>query len=430
MKDTAHRPSRGRLPTYLESLSHRDFRTLWIASSSAGAAAWALIVARGWLIYSVTDSSLWVGVVTFAAMVPRVLVTPLTGYLSDRFDRRTVVAAMFAINTAHNLVLGVLVMTGSIEVWTLVALAFVNGSARAAMMPASQALIPNLVPRRLLLNAIAMNQAAGHGSRLLGPAAIAPLLTTVGAEAAFFLCSGFYLVGLLQILRIRTASTGKIDPNKSLAANFTAGLSYVYRTPVLLAIVLLALFHCGLTMSFESLLPALSRQQLGAESGDDFSYMMMAVGAGALASVIVLAGIPSETSKGRLLLNLGVLSGLSPVVLAAASNMPTALAGAALMGATQAGFMTLTHTMIQAIVPDGVRGRVGAIYSVHIGGMMASANLFNGVLADRVNAPLLLGVAGAVFIVVMFITWNMATFRRIYANGLPTEAAPRVAESR
>ncbi len=416
----------GRLPTHLEALSHRDFLTLWTASMSAGAAAWALIIARGWLVWAETESSSWVGVVTFAAMVPRVLVTPLTGYLSDRFDRRVVVAAMFAINMVHNVVLGVLVLADLAPVWVLVLLAFVNGSARAAMMPASQALVPNLVPRRLLLNAIALNQAAGHGSRLVGPAAIAPLLSMVGVEAAFFFCSGLYMVGLVQVLRIRTASTGRMDPGKSLATNFVAGLTYLYRTPALLAIVLLALFHCGLTMSFESLLPVLSSQQLDAE-GAGFSYMMMAVGAGALVSVFLLAGMRNDASKGRLLLNLGVLSGLAPVVLAAAVNMPMALVGAAAMGATQAGFMTLTHTMIQTIVPDGVRGRVGAIYSVHVGGMMAVANLSNGVLADYIDAPLVLGIGGVAFIVAMFVTWNLPVYRRIYTGGLPGQPASQAA---
>ena len=392
---------------------------------SAGAAAWALIIARGWLVWAETESSLWVGLVTFAAMIPRVLVTPFTGYLSDRFDRRVVVAAMFAINMVHNVVLGVLVLADLAPVWVLVLLAFVNGSARAAMMPASQALIPNLVPRRLLLNGIALNQAAGHGSRLLGPAAIAPLLA-IGVEAALFLCAGLYLVGFVQVLRIRTASTGRIDRSKSLASNFVAGLTYLYRTPALLAIVLLALFHCGLTMSFESLLPVLSSQELDAE-GAGFSYMMMAVGAGALVSVFLLAGMRNDAAKGRLLLNLGVLSGLSPVVLAAAVNMPMALVGAAAMGATQAGFMTLTHTMIQAIVPDGVRGRVGAIYSVHVGGMMAAANLSNGVLADYIDAPLVLGVGGVGFIVVMFVTWNMGVFRRIYMGGTLSQPASQAA---
>ena len=99
-------------------------------------------------------------------------------------------------------------------------------------------------------------------------------------------------------------------------------------------------------------------------------------------------------------------------------NMPAALLAAAGMGATQAGFMTLTHTMIQSIVLDEVRGRVGAVYSVHIGGMMATANLFNGALSDLINAQLLLAVGGVAFIAVMFFSWRLVTLRRIYAMGL------------
>ena len=387
---------------------------------AAGAAAWALIVARGWLVFQLSDSSLLVGLVTFTAMIPRVLVAPFSGYLSDRFDRRSVLAAMFGVNLLHNLVLAVLVMSGNVQVWHLVFLSFINGSARAAQMPAAAALIPNLVPQRLLLNAIALSQAAVHGSRLLGPAAIAPLLVTTRVEAAFFVCTGFYAVSLIQTLRIRTASTGSIDRSQGLIGNLMAGLVYVYRTPTLLAIMLLALFHCGLTMSFESLLPVLSRQQLGAE-GAGFSYLMMAVGAGALVAVVAMAGVTNEVTKGRLFLQLGVLSGLTPAILAVSGNIPVALAGAAAMGATQAGFMTLTHTMIQTITPDGVRGRVGGVYSVHIGGMMATANLVNGGLADVIDAPMLLIAGGASFILVMFLSWGRVSLRRIYTVGLRPE---------
>jgi MFS family permease len=404
---------------YLMALAYPDFRTLWTASFSAGAAAWALIVARGWLVYDLSDSSLWVGLVTFAAMVPRVMVTPFSGYLADRFDRRTVLASMFSVNVVHNLVLGLLVLTDNIEIWHLIVLSLVNGSARAAQMPAAGALVPNLVPRHLLLNAIALNQAAMNGSRLVGPAVIAPMLGTVGVGAAFFMCTGFYVVSLVQTLRIRTSSTGSIDTSRGFVSNMMDGLRYVYRTPVLRAVVLMALFHCGLTMSFESLLPVLSRQQLNAE-GAGFSYLMMAVGAGALVATVGVAGIRSEVTKGRLFLNLGVLSGLTPVILGISNGMPMALLSAVGMGAAQAGFMTITHTMIQSVTPDGVRGRVGGVYSVHIGGMMATANLVNGGMADVVNASYLLIGGGLVFIAVMFLSWQRLTMRGIYTRGLQT----------
>lgn len=416
------RTGRGVLPRYLTALSYADFRTLWIANLSSGAAAWALIVARGWLVYEMSESSLWVGLVTFAAMIPRVIVTPIAGYLSDRFDRRTVLSSMFAVNLVHSIFLAGLAFSGTIEIWHLVVLSLVNGSARATQMPAAQALIPNLVPRKLLLNAVALNQATMQGSRLIGPASIVPLLAVTGPEGAFALCTIFYAISLFQSLRVKTASTGEIDKRQSFIRNLSAGAVFVYKTPTMRAIVLLALFHCGLTMSFESLLPVLSRQQLNAE-GAGFSYLMMAVGAGALVSSMFLAGVRSSVTRGRMFLYLGILSGAAPILLAFSTNIPMALAGAAAMGVAQAGFMTLTHTMIQTIAPDWIRGRLGGIYSVHIGGTMALVNLVNGGLADQINAPLLLIVGGVAFIAIMILSRYYYSLRQIYSKGVPMPVA-------
>jgi MFS family permease len=355
-------------------------------------------------------------------MIPRALVTPFSGYLADRFDRRKVLAWMFGLNLLFNLLLAIVVMTGVVTVWLVVVLAFVNGSIRAAQMPAGGALIPNLVPPRLLLNAIALNQATMNGSRLFGPLAIAPLLAMGGVEAAFFLCTGFYAVSLYQVLRIRTSSTGEVDRDRSFVSNMLQGLVYVYRRPVLRAMVIITLFHCGMTMSFESLLPVLSALRLNA-SGAGFSYLMMAVGFGALITILGIAGVTSESTKGKLFLTLGMLSGLAPAMLALSTGMPMALLGAVAMGASQGGFMTLSNTMIQAMTDDSVRGRVGAVYSVHIGGTMALVNLINGGLADHVDAAALLMVAGLGFVAVMLASWQGVTLRRIYTGKLLTAAA-------
>ena len=180
------RPSSG-ISRYVVALTYRDFLTMWTANLASGAAAWALIVARAWVVYEISDSSLLVGLVTFAAMAPRVLVTPVSGYLADRFNRRNVVSSMMTVNMASNLVLGLIVVTDVALVWHIVMLSLINGSAQAAQTTGTQALIPNLVRREHLLNAIAMHQATIRGSRLLGPAAIAPLMVFVGPGAAFFL---------------------------------------------------------------------------------------------------------------------------------------------------------------------------------------------------------------------------------------------------
>lgn len=405
---------------YGTALTHSDFRTLWTANIFAGAAAWALIVSRGWLVFDMSDgatASLWVGVVTFAAMIPRVLVTPFSGYLSDRFDRRIVLRSMFGINLVNNLVLAVLVSTGNIEIWHLVVLSLVNGSARASQMPAAQALIPNLVPRHTLMNAIALNQATMQGSRLLGPAAILPLMLTTGIEGAFFLCAAFYAVSLVQGFRLRTESTGKVDRQRGLASNLAEGFIYCYKTPHLRALIYLTLLHCGLTMSYESLLPILSQQRLGAE-GAGVATLMMAVGAGAMLSSVALAGVRSDLTRGRTLFYMGILSGVAPAILAVSTTMPMALLGAALLGASTAGFMTLIHTMIQSTIPDGLRGRIAGVYSIHVGGTMAILNLANGGLADFTGAPLIFIVGGVIFIIAMAASLKSFSLRKIYTAGL------------
>ena len=152
-----------------------------------------------------------------------------------------------------------------------------------------------------------------------------------------------------------------------------------------------------------------------------------------------LSGVTKEETKGRLFLNLGILSGLAPVVLALSVNMPMAIAAAMLMGASQAGYMTLTHTMIQTVTEDSIRGRVGAVYSVHIGGIMASMNWANGFIADlpvlrlhalgglwdTIPAGTMLTVGGIIFIVTVLVSWWLMTLRSIYKTGLPTALLPK-----
>jgi MFS family permease len=407
---------------YLTSLRYRDYRYLWSANVFAGAAHWALIVSRGWLVFDLSDSSALVGVVTFAAMIPRFLVSPFAGLLADRMDRRTLLAWVFGVNLVHNLVLASLTMLGAIHVWPLVALSLVNGSARATQMPASGSLLPNLVPREHLPNAIALNQATVHGSRLVGPMLIAPLLAMVGPAGAFSLCTVFYGLGLIQVLLIRTASTGVVRSDEGVLENMLVGLYYVYHHSLLLPLILLVVGHCALTMSYESILPVLSSDKLGAD-GVGFSYIMMAVGAGALLGLIALAGMKSERARGRALLLSGILSGFATVALAASPNLPLALLAAAGIGASQASFMAFFATIVQSIVPDAIRGRVTGINNLHIGGLMAIFNLVNGSLADLFGAPILLVVPGLAFVALISMSLLNPTLRGLYTSGISSPTA-------
>lgn len=411
-----------RLQRYIAALQYRDYRTMWFATLWAGAAAWALIVARGWLVFEESGSSLWVGLATFAAMAPRLVVTPIVGYLADLMDRKTLLAWTYGINLVHNLVLGLLVVTGTVEIWHIIVLSLVNGAARAAQMTTSQALMPNLVPRTHLLNAIALNSATQQGDRLVGPALIAPLLALFGAGPALFLCSAFYALGMVQVLRVKTLSVGGVGQERGFVDSLVKGMVVAYSHPIIISLILLVAAHCALTMAFESIIPSLSKSKLGAEGGAAFSYLMMMVGAGALVSNLWLAGILQERTRGRLYFLMGLGSGVSILLMGISPNMPAALLAAAAMGFTQGGFMSINQTMVQSIVPDNVRGRISGVQQWHTGGTMAVFNLTNGMLVDVVGPGLLLGVTGALFIGVMMLSLLRRPLLQIYTRGIPEMA--------
>ena len=298
-----------------------------------------------------------------------------------------------------------------------------------AQMPATTALLPNTLPKEHLFNAMSLYGATQHGSRFVGPFLILVVLWLTGRqELVFFLCAGLYGVGLGFILSIRTSSTGMTASGGGIGAifgNLAEGLKYMYRNPLVLSLVLLVVAHCGMTMSFESLLPVLSRDKLGMATGASIlggaSYLMVGYGAGALVTALALAGVRSESVRGRLFLWLAVFSAVTPVALAVSPNLPLAILSAAGMGVSQGGFMTISAAMLQAIAPDGVRGRVMGVYNLHILGFMASFNMVNGTLADvtPLTAPVILGVGGLVFLVVVTLSLGRVPLRQLYARGVP-----------
>ena len=417
---------------YLVSLRYPEYRKLWLATLCSQSSAWALIVARAALVLHLTGDPAWTGYVTFAAMIPAVLVSPFAGFLADRFDRRTVLAYAYLVNLSHNMLLAILVAGGWINEWHVLLLAILNGSARSTQMPAASALIPNVVPAERVLNAVSLYQAVQHGSRFVGPFLILVVLWTTGRQDwVFFVCGGLYALGLSQVLSIRTASRGVVEAGRGMDVvfrNVLAGLRYMYHHPLVLSLVLLVVAHCGMTMSFESLFPVLSRDKLGLESGASVmggaSYLMVAYGAAALVTAMTLAGVQSESIRGRLFLWLGVLSGVTPVFLALSPDLPLAMLSAAAMGFSQGGVMTLSHAMLQSIAPDAVRGRLLGVYSWHIQGFMASFNLLNGTLAGftPLTASVILAAGGIGFIMVMAASFARVPLRHLYAQGVPTEA--------
>jgi MFS family permease len=437
---------------YVAALEFPEFRTMWFAHLAAQAAGWALIVARGWYVFDLTQSSLVVGLVTFAATAPMMIMPPIAGVLADRFDRRTLLASTYIINMGLTLVLALLAAFGALNEWLVLLLTVANGFARATQQSTSQALAANLVPPHRLLNALSLTAATQHMAKLIGPGLVAPILGLLGVAPAFFLCAALYGFGWVQILHVKTRSTGGVKRGDSFVKSFTAGIGYAWHQPLIRMVLVMVFFHCGIAMAFESLLPAYYADQFGearpaaasapAHHDHDapavqatgantqatgYATLMIAVGVGALIGSVFIGGIESSLVRGRLYLLMGVLSGLGLVALAVAPSLAVAWVAAAIIGGSQASFMTIGQALMQSLAANEYRGRLASLNLFSFGGIMAVMNLGNGALGTQFSPASILLVDGLLFAGVMLVSLVFATPRRVYVNGMPARAVAQSA---
>ena len=381
------------------AMQSTDYRRLFYSTGLSAISLWAMIIARGWLAGDITNSGWAVGVVYFAAIGPWAL-APFAGALADRYDRAKVVMISRVGAGALALALAALAFTGTIEFWNLIVITVFSGLVRSAEMPAQAALLPNTVARTALLSAITLASMMQFGSRVIGPVA-GPVLEHFGPGWVFVGAAALLGLSVLQMSRVKVRSTGGLASSgksviRDAATHLKEALRYLGEARSVRLLIGLTALHCMLAMSFDALLVVFSKEVMGG-GATEFSYLVMGVGGGALVATIALSMVPDGPIRGRLMLITGLLSGLTLPILGLATSLPMAIAGAALAGASQAMFMALSSVMIQAVLPDAIRGRVMSLYMMFAGGIMAVMILSNALASDYVSTRYLLTIPGIVF---------------------------------
>lgn len=411
-----------------------EYRKLFYAAGLSAISLWALITARGWVAYDLTGSTTASGAVTFAAIGPWVL-APLGGALADRYDRaRVVMLCRFgAALTAATL--AILAFTGTIELWNLVLVTLISGIIRSGEMPAQAALLPNTVKGAALLSAITLASMMQFGSKVVGPVA-GPVLEHLGAGWVFAGASVILLLSVWQMMRIKVRSTGGIEASadrgilRDTANNIRDGLAYLGRAPMVRLTIGLVALHCMLTMAFDlTLLPAYADRVLGGGS-TEFGYLLMGFGGGALVATVTLSAVPGGRIRGRLLLVVGLLSGAALTFFGLVDSLLLAIVAGVITGASTAMFMALSSVMVQAVVPDTIRGRVMSLYAMFAGGVMSVSALVSSLAADYVDLRLFAVVPGIIFVIVMLVFLiGLPRIRSIIRHGEITEIVPDVVQA-
>jgi MFS family permease len=377
----------------LAAFTYRDFRVLWFGAFLSTVGTWMQKVAQSWLVFDLTQSSFYLGLDDFLGQLPILLFTLIGGVIADRHDRRRLLLGSQYVQMATAFALAALVYFHTVSVWHILALSFTAGLAQAFGGPAYQSLIPSLVDKKNLPNAIALNSIQFNLARVFGPLLAGWTMAALGAAACFGLNG---LSFLLVIVALLSLSVTHIPPaeKKPILHELKGGFTYARSEPAIVGLTVLAFMTTFLALPLLTFLPVFAR---GIFRGDieTYSRMMACSGMGAVAGALVVAWLGRFRHMGLTLLAVQVAFGGLIAAFALSrvfwvSNLLLFLCGAALIVV-----FSMTASLVQLIVPDHLRGRVVSIYMVAFRGGMPLGSLWGGYAATLTSAPFVLLVNGA-----------------------------------
>jgi len=376
----------------LAAFSYRDFRVLWFGAFTSTVGTWMQKVAQSWLVFDLTKSSFFLGLDDFLGQLPILLFTLVGGVIADRHDRRRLLLGSQYVQMAAAFILAALVFFGHVHIWHILLLSFTTGFAQAFGGPAYQSLVPTLVHKKHLPNAIALNSIQFNLARVFGPL-LAGIALFFGTAACFALNGLSFLVVIVALMSLHIKHIRSAD-RKPMLQEMKGGLSYARSEPSIIALTVLAFLTTFLGLPLLTFLPVFAREIF---HGDVrvYTHMMAFSGAGAVIGALVVAWLGRSKHMGLTLLVVQALFGALIVAFAMSrvwwwSCVLLFLAGAALIVV-----FSMTASLVQLIVPDHLRGRVVSIYMVAFRGGMPLGSLAGGYVASLTSAPHVLTVNGA-----------------------------------
>src|SRR5512138_655553 len=295
------------------ALGYTNFRLIWWGLIVSNMGTWMQNVANGWLVLQLTNSPLWLGLLGFSFAVPMILIPPFAGAVVDRVHRVKLLFFTQSMQLLNALVLALLTWTGQVAVWHILVNSFIGALLLAFDNPSRQALIPDLVEPRDLLNALSLNSATYTGAALVGPALAGILLEPLGAGTLFFLNSISFLAVIFALMAMRDVRTHSGGQHGSLTDTFVKGLKYAWGNQLILALLALSAVSAIFGRSYQSLLPAFSRD-IWHTGPQGYGYLLAAAGGGALVGAFGLASFKQVPHQGAVMLLSGILFSIALIV--------------------------------------------------------------------------------------------------------------------
>jgi MFS family permease len=383
------------LKTALRAFRYRNYRLYFGGQGISLTGSWMQQVAMGWLVYRLTGSAFYLGVVAFFAQVPVLFMSPLSGVMADRWDRLRIMLIAQVLAMVQAFVLAGLMFTGAIAPWMLLPLAFFLGVANALDAPARHSMVVQVVERKEDLgNAIALNSAMFNGARLVGPP-VAGILVGLFGEGVCFLFNGLsYLAVIFALLAMRFAPRQRNRKSIGFWLELREGFAYTFGMRSIRLVIALIAWVGLVGASYMTLMPVFVRKILNG-GPHDLGFLLGAVGCGALLGALALAS--RRTAKGieKILVGGSALFGLGLLAVSQVRTFWLAMPLMLFIGLGMMVQMASANTFIQHQVSDDKRARVMSIYTMAFMGSTPIGSFLVGTLASAIGVQWTVALGGA-----------------------------------
>ncbi len=377
----------GRIPPVLRALRNHDYRYFWLGNFLSNIGTWMQNVALGWLVLDLSNSAFWLGVVGFASSVPMLVFSLLGGVIADNMDRRRMLICTQSAMMLFAFVLAALSYARVITVPQIVVLAFLTGVAMSLNMPAYQALVPQLVPREDLTNAIGLNSAQFNLSRIIGPSIGGLVMAALGVSTNFLLNGISFLALLLVLVRMRLQRPPGDGSSGTLWRRLSDGFRYVRHHREMSVLLLLVALASLLGIPYLMFMPYFARDIL--HSGPRGLGLLLAcsgIGSLGAASTVAYLGVRGTGRRGRLLVLSGCTFFLAVILFTLSRNFYLSCGLLMVAGYCSILMVATVNTLLQHLSADEMRGRVMSIYTMAFLGFAPLGSLIAGSLAGIVSA--------------------------------------------
>ncbi|MEO5925092.1 MAG: MFS transporter [Bryobacteraceae bacterium] len=390
-----------------QSFHFRDFRVMFAGACISQVGTQMQVAAQSWTVLGLSNNnSFYLGIDQSLGVVPIVLFSLLAGVLADRRDRRTLILSSQYTQMTCAFIMALLAFTGILQVWHIWCISFVVGTAQAFGGPSYSALVPTLVPREHLPNAIALNSMQFNLARLIGPTFAGVALTTVGAAWCFGLNSASFLVVIATLYMINV----NFVPQRSSGAimqSMKQGFGFIAERPAMRPLILLSFMVTLLGFQIVAFLPVFAKERFQA-GPQAYTTMLSCSGAGAVAGALIVAALGKSKHQGRNSLIALIMLGVLTLGFAFSPNIPVACGMIFLCGIALMAVFNMNTSLVQMIVPDDMRGRVMSVYNLSVRGGQAIGPLIVGSLIPIFTARYVIASAGVLLLCLglYFFTFN------------------------